>query len=70
MNKNQIIRIAQEAGYNPEDGGVFKFDNFDLERFAALVVAAERERIIEKNAPVIEQINARMKALEGAREQQ
>ncbi len=43
MTKDDIIRMAREAGYNPEDGGVFKFDDFDLERFAALVAAAERE---------------------------
>ena len=32
--------------------------------FAALVAAAERERIIAENAPVIEKINAHIKALE------
>jgi len=43
MTREDILRMAQEADYNPRDGGVYKFDNFDLERFAALVAAAERE---------------------------
>jgi hypothetical protein len=43
MNQDDIIRMAMEADYNPREGGVYKFDNFDLERFAALVAAAERE---------------------------
>jgi hypothetical protein len=43
MTRDDIIRMAQEADYNPREGGVYKFDNFDLERFAALVAAAERE---------------------------
>lgn len=47
MNRDDIIRMAREAGYNPEDGGVFVFDDFDLERFAALVAAAEREAIAQ-----------------------
>lgn len=38
----------------------------DLERFAALVAAAERERIIAANAPEIERINAHIKELEAA----
>ncbi len=37
-----------------------------LAPFAALVAAAERERIIAENAPVIEKINAHIKALEDA----
>jgi hypothetical protein len=35
-----------------------------LERFAALVAAAERERIIAANAPEIEKTNAHIKMLE------
>ena len=35
-----------------------------LAPFAALVAAAQRERIIAENAPVIEKINAHIKALE------
>jgi hypothetical protein len=45
MTRDDIIRMAREAGYDPNDGGVFKFDDFDFERFAALVAAAERERL-------------------------
>ena len=37
-----------------------------IERFAALVAAAERERIIAKNVPEIEKINTHIKALEEA----
>jgi len=37
-----------------------------LAPFAALVAAAERERIKESNAPEIEKINAHIKALEDA----
>jgi hypothetical protein len=37
-----------------------------LAPFAALVAAAERERIIAKNAPEIEKINAHIQALEEA----
>jgi hypothetical protein len=37
-----------------------------LAPFAALVAAAERERIIAQNAPEIEKINAHIKALEEA----
>jgi len=54
-----IIRMAREAGFSewavqtPQD----------LERFAALVSAAERERIFAANAPVIEQVNTHIKAL-------
>ena len=37
-----------------------------LAPFAALIAAAERERIITQNAPEIEKINAHIKALEDA----
>jgi hypothetical protein len=40
---------------------------FTRYRFAALVAAAERERIIAANAPEIERINAHIKELEQAR---
>lgn len=39
MTTEEILRMAREAGYDPDDGGVFKFDQFDVERFAALVYA-------------------------------
>lgn len=37
MNE-RIQSLAEEAGYNPEDGGVFKFDDFKLEKFAELII--------------------------------
>jgi hypothetical protein len=41
-------------------------DGLDVEKFAELVRADERERIIEKNKPEIEKINAYIKELEQA----
>ena len=68
MTRDDIIRMARKAGFmlvtenpHPEGGGWHECFEQDIEYFAALVAAAERERIIEKNAPVIEQINAHMK---------
>ena len=45
MNREDIIRMAREAGFkHPEAVGQCEdFAYFDLERFAALVAAAERE---------------------------
>jgi hypothetical protein len=44
MNRDDIIRMAREAGCDPHDMSVdFSVDLDDLERFAALVAAAERE---------------------------
>ena len=63
MDREEIIRMATEAGF-----GGFLEPNWDLreelERFAHLVAAAERERIIAQNAPEIERVNAHIKALE------
>ena len=43
MNRNDIVRMAREAGYIG-----FQFTSITtLERFAALVAAAERERILD-----------------------
>jgi hypothetical protein len=43
MNREDIIRMAREAGFNPVS---YTGANLELfERFAALVAAAERERI-------------------------
>ena len=43
MDKDDIIRMAREAGWDIDDLiGVFDFGT-RLERFATLVVAAERE---------------------------
>ena len=63
MNREQIIRMAREAGFHDAEADIHEER---LERFAALVAAAERERIIEKNRPVIEQVNAHIKELEAA----
>jgi hypothetical protein len=41
-------------------------DGLDVEKFAELVRADERERIIEKNKPEIEKVNAYIKDLEQA----
>jgi hypothetical protein len=49
MNKDDITRMAREAGFVGFDG-----DNGSLRRFAALVAAAEREacaKVCEKTPP-------------------
>ena len=68
MNRENIIRMAQEAGFNVEQGYLLRITGIDedLERFAALVASAERERIKQANAPEIERINAHIKELEDA----
>lgn len=45
MTRDDIIRMAREAGYKHPDavGEAEDFAYFDFERFAALVAAAERE---------------------------
>ena len=52
VNKEDIIRMAREAGaklsHNPEEWDILKIRDTDLERFAALVAAAERERLATK----------------------
>ena len=50
MNRDDIIRMAKEAGWkrvgrNPETGPEFPILIGNLERFAALVAAAEREKV-------------------------
>ena len=42
MNREDIIRMAEEAGFVGMDG-----DHGALRRFAALVASAERERILD-----------------------
>jgi hypothetical protein len=42
MNRDDITRMAREAGFVGFDG-----DNGSLRRFAALVAAAEREAILQ-----------------------
>ena len=65
MIKDDIIRMAQEAGISkPWDQEPVQWET--LERFAKLVVAAERERIIAANAPEIEKVNVYIKALKDA----
>ena len=68
MNTEDIIRMGQEVYLCDEEG---RDDNSiiivgHLERFAALVASAERERIKQANAPEIERINAHIKELEDA----
>ena len=61
MTQEDIFKMAQEAGFDVHRGEwLFQM----LERFAALVAAAERESIIAKNAPEIARVNAHIKALE------
>ena len=68
-----VIEMAREAGFriynehtgrNTEKTFIAAFDM--IERFAELVRADERERIIAANATEIEKINAHIKALEAA----
>lgn len=52
MNRDDIIRMAKEAGWkrvgrNPETGPEFPVLIGNLERFAALVAAAEKELIAQ-----------------------
>ena len=44
MNREDIIRMAREAGF-PE--AILELSPTALERFAALVASAERERILD-----------------------
>ena len=52
MNRDDIIRMALEAGANPssnpEEWDILKIRDTDLERFAALVAEAERVRLATK----------------------
>lgn len=69
MNRNDILRIAEEAGFESNSLGMtYTSGSLSdlLERFAVLVAAAERERIIAANAPEIEKVNGYIKALEDA----
>ena len=44
MTRDDIIRMAREAGFDPHDmSAEFTCNLRDIERFAALVAAAERE---------------------------
>jgi hypothetical protein len=59
INKSDIIRMAREAELNAHGLVIDR-----LERFAKLVAAHERERIIAANAPEIQKVNEYIKALE------
>lgn len=65
MDRNDIIRMARKAGIAHHGLGWTCWEG-QLENFAELVVAAERERIKAANAPEIEAVNAHIKALEDA----
>jgi hypothetical protein len=54
-----VIEMAKEAGLFTH-----KEVRPELERFAELIRADERQQIIAKNAPEIERINAYIKTLE------
>lgn len=47
MNREEIIRMAREAGanpsYSPEKWDIWEIQDTDLERFADLVAAQERD---------------------------
>ena len=63
MTKEELIQLAREAWYlNGENVPSWH----ELERFASLSAAAERDRIIAANAPEIERVNEYIKQLEDA----
>ena len=48
MDRENIIKLAREAGFDPHDmSDDFSCNLIDIERFAALVAAAEREAIMK-----------------------
>ena len=66
MNRDDIIRMAREAGvfetrYNPV---AYSATPEALERFAALVAAAERDRIADEAKHIIKRAEARGAAAE------
>ncbi len=67
MTQEDIIRMAREADPKANLSEPYCLDHETrawLERFAALVRADERERIIAANAPEIEKTNVHIKMLE------
>lgn len=64
MTRDDIIRMAAECGIPEFEKNETQADN--IIRFANLVAAAEREKIIALNAPEIERINEYIKTLEEA----
>jgi hypothetical protein len=69
MTKQQIKQMMHESKaiewFNSENMDWLEYVNV-FDRFASLVVAAEREQIIALNAPEIERINEYIKTLEEA----
>jgi hypothetical protein len=67
MTRDDVIRTAREAGLHLYVNDLTE-EPYALivERFAALVAAAERKQIISANAPEIERINEYIKTLEEA----
>jgi len=66
MKHEDIIKMAKEYADEVTNGhGIvtYEFDAYGLEKFALLIVAAERERIIAANAPEIEKLNVYIKAI-------
>ena len=64
MTRDEVIRLAREVFDVETDSRgreTFSGDSYGIERFAALVAAQERERIIKANAPEIERINSHLK---------
>ena len=48
MDREDIIKLAREAGFDPHDmSDDFTCNLIDIERFAELVAAAEREAIMK-----------------------
>ena len=45
MTRDDIIRMAKEAGFETDGFGIGIWDSADFNRFAALVAAAEREKV-------------------------
>jgi len=47
MTKDEVIALARQAEGEEQQHGMWRMHVEDLERFAALVAAHERERILE-----------------------
>ena len=46
MDREEVIKLAQEAGFDPHDmSDDFTCNLVDIERFATLIVATEREKL-------------------------
>jgi DNA-binding transcriptional regulator GbsR (MarR family) len=64
MNEqDEIIEMAKQAGFKEE---AFAFQMHKFTTFAKLVEDKVRQEIIDKNAPVIKQINEHIKELQDA----